>query len=458
VDRDQPQKLTSGHLPLSAFEHMEPTGVGVVDLDRSLTPHSPDGRALRPDQRDGLLLVRLHHKPIAMVHIDRALGKITSEELATQIWSSAGAAICGYLQSVGCEHLPTGPDTLADATQRRAQEHPADWPTNPGRSIAVIIPTIGREEQLGRCLRSLLAQREAQFEVIVVDNQPSSGEALRTVTTLASEDARVRYVAESRGGSSVARNRGVSETDAELVAFTDDDVVLDPTWLQWLISPFAEPDVTATCGMVLPLELDTEAQKRFELHGGFSRGLRCRHYDLKSGRDTGLLYPFMGDLFGSGNSMAFSRAELVAAGGFDPALGGGTPAKSGEDIYAFSTAVLRGGRLAYEPRALCWHEHRRDGRSLSDQIFDYGVGIGAIVTKALLSGDPRFFGALASSARLLLGPRQQSSFADDEAKDSVFPEGMIWTQRAGMLRGPWRYVSGRARARRRHFGNAIRGF
>jgi hypothetical protein len=52
-----------------------------------------------------------------------------------------------------------------------------------------------------------------------------------------------------------------------------------------------------------------------------------------------------------------------------------------------STAILRGGRLVYEPRALCWHEHRKDGDALRGQAFGYGVGFSAIVTKALTGAE-----------------------------------------------------------------------
>ena len=266
----------------------------------------------------------------------------------------------------------------------------------------------------------------------------------------------MRYVAERRAGSSIARNRGVSETGADLVAFTDDDVVVDPSWLDWLLSPFSEPGVTATCGMVLPLELDTEAQKRFERYGGFCKGMERHSYDLETRPEKGMLYPFLGDLFGSGNSMAFRRREFVAAGGFDPSLGGGTPARSGEDIYAFSIAVLRGGRLVYEPRALCWHEHRRDGDALRTQIFDYGVGLGAILTKAFLSADPRFIQALAQSVKSLIKSRDYDQPTTDETA-SNYSKRLLRTQRAGMLRGPARYISGLTQSRRLHLGDVIKG-
>jgi glycosyltransferase involved in cell wall biosynthesis len=447
---DQEVGLTNGCLPMAAFEHLEPTAIGVLDLERSIVPRSPDGRAWSSSQRDGLVLVRLHADPLAVLHIDHGLAGLSKEVLAEEVWRQAAGKICRHIERFECASVPNAAGELIASVQSHAQGCHGCRPAKPALSVAVIVATVGREAQLERCLRSLLAQRASDFELIVVDNRPATGRALRTVSALAAEDPRVRYLAERQAGSSIARNRGVRETNAELVAFTDDDVIVDSSWLEWLLAPFTDAEVMATCGMVLPLELETEAQKHFELHGGFSKGIERRSYDLLSGRDAGLpLYPFLGDAFGSGNSMAFRRAEFVAFRGFDPALGGGSPAPSGEDLYAFTTAILRGGRLVYEPRAVCWHEHRKDAEALHRQIFDYGVGFSAIMTKALLSGDPRFFQAIARSLPVMLRRlrRGDGSTAGGTAKGLAFSRELARTQYAGMLRGPLRYAQGVARTR-----------
>ncbi len=456
MSEDQIRRLTSGYLPITAFQHLEPTAVGAVDLDESIMPSTPDGRAWDVGQRDALLLVRLHGDPLAVVHVDRDLSDVTDEELAAEIWRSAAGEIRRHIERFGCTRIPDGSDALIDGLQSSTDECPGSKPAEVGASIAVILCTVGREGRLERCLRSLLAQRRTELEVVVVDNRPATGQVWRTVSPIAEADGRVRYVPEGRVGLSVARNRGINETNAELVAFTDDDVVVDPCWLDWLVAPFAEPEVMATCGMVLPLELQTEAQKRFEQYMGFSKGVERHSYDLRSGRSEGrLLYPFLGDVFGSGNSMGFRRAELIADGGFDPALGAGSPTEGGEDIYALSTAILRGGRIAYEPRALCWHEHRKDDRALRGWLSSYGVGLGAIMTKAL-SSDPRFYAAAARSLPIALGlhRRRRTTVGEDAA---TFPQELVRVHRAGIVRGPLRYAEGLARSRRLGLGDVIRG-
>ena len=460
---DQTEGLTSGYLPIAAFQHTEPTSVGVVNLDRSISPSAPDGRPWDPGQRDALLLVRLHGEPLTVLHIDRDLDGIADHELATAIWQSAGAEIRRHIERFGCASIPGGSDELAEGLRASKQMCPGASPAKVDASVAVIISTAGRPEQLARCIRSLLAQRRAELEVVVVDNRPAEARTLRVVEAIAADDARVRYVAEPRVGLSVARNRGVSETNADLVAFTDDDVVADEGWLEWLLRPFTEPGVTVACGMVLPLELQTEAQKRFEQYAGFSKGMQRRTYDLWSGPSPGrLLYPFVNGAIGVGNNMAFRRAEIIATGGFDTALGAGSPAGSCEETWAFSKAILRGGRIVYEPRALCWHEHRKDGDALRDQIFGYGLGLGAVLTKAL-THDPRFCVTAARSLQIALALQLRKRVLTNDGAATANgaltkrPDELLRARRDGVMLGPLRYARGIRRTRRLGLANVIRG-
>jgi GT2 family glycosyltransferase len=454
--------LTSGYLPVAAFRHLEPTAVGVVDLDRPVTVDAPDGRAWEADHRDGLLLVRMHRDPLAVIHLDRRLTNITQSALSSEIWPDIAAAVARHIEQYDCLPMPDSAHALAAHLDAHDGSCRAAIPVDPGASVAVILSTAGRDEQLARCVRSLLAQRRAELEIVVVDNRPGEGATRHVVEAIAADDPRVRYVPERRIGLSVARNRGVFETDAELVAFTDDDVVADPGWLEWLLAPFADANITATCGMVLPLELRTSAQKHFEQYAGFSKGTERHSYDLQAGPAAGrLLYPFLNGVIGVGNNMAFRRAELISAGGFDPALGAGSPAGAGEETCAFSRLILRGGQIVYEPRALCWHEHRRDGDALRRQVFGYGVGVGAIMTKALAT-DPRFCAAAARSLPIALGViRDRHVTASDRngSADVMMerPEELLRARREGILRGPLRYAAGVVRARKLRLGDVIHG-
>jgi glycosyltransferase involved in cell wall biosynthesis len=303
---------------------------------------------------------------------------------------------------------------------------------------------VGRQDVLARTLSSIAALDCSDFEIIVVDNRPTS--ATRLLVDRLAESASLRYVAEPRPGLAIARNTGVlAAQDAAFVAFTDDDVVVDSAWLSWLLAPFSDETVSVVTGLVLPLELTSPVQKRFELYSGFGKGVERETYDLVGNRaDDRLLYPFWGGLFGSGNSMAFRRRCLIEVGGFDPALGAGTPTGGGEDIAAFSDVILRGGRLVYEPRSVCWHEHRCEDAALLRQVHSYGVGFTATLWRYLLR-DRRFVVSAIRSipvlARVLTRRRAERS-------QDVLPSDLARLEMQGRLAGPWRYEQSRHRARR----------
>lgn len=91
---------------------------------------------------------------------------------------------------------------------------------------AVIIPHFNDVRRLARCLEALRAQDRAGVEILVVDN--GSTEPLDAVRA---ENPGVRFVTETRKGAALARNRGVIESGAAVLAFLDADCVPAPDWL-----------------------------------------------------------------------------------------------------------------------------------------------------------------------------------------------------------------------------------
>ena len=112
-----------------------------------------------------------------------------------------------------------------------------------------------------------------------------------------------------------------------------------------------EPDLGALTGLVLPLEIETPAQELFERLGGFGRGFvrRWETEGTSSGRPrTGGTILGAGE-FGTGANMAFRRAVFDRIGGFDPALGVGTPARGGGDLEMFHRVLAGGQSSATNP-------------------------------------------------------------------------------------------------------------
>jgi GT2 family glycosyltransferase len=335
--------------------------------------------------------------------------------------------------------------------------------------VAVIVPTAGRPDDVRRCLARLVAVDYPRLEIVVVDNRPDEDATRLVVEQAANDNPRIRYVGERLPGSSVARNRGLAETQAGIVVFTDDDVEVDPLWVRWMVEPLVQDEqVQVVTGLVLPACYDTPQQQQFEETAGFGKGFCRRVYDMGPNRPRKqMLYPYWGAPFGSGNSMAFRRHALLAIGGFDPALGAGSLALAGADIESFTHIVRQGGRLVYEPRAIVWHDHRRDEASLGRQLFNYGVGSTAIMTKWLLR-DPRVIVAVARAAWMLAarplaacrghtgeGTRELSRLRGQRAlSGEQFGRGR---QLRSLATGPWLYLRSRRWAKRHSLAAVLDG-
>jgi O-antigen biosynthesis protein len=315
--------------------------------------------------------------PCAWHEVPVAGASLYLQGLSEAIVARHFASICARVTR---EHLLAGRvpavDSLFDpATVGRFSLQP----TAHGPTVSVVLCTRDRPDDLRKCLQALLSLRPEPLEIVVVDNAPSSDASQEVVA----EHPRVRYLREPRPGLSWARNRGVLESSGEVVAFTDDDVLVDRGWVGQLQRAFAEnAEAAAVTGLIVPAELETESQQLFESASGFGRGYEPKrvHYPLRSGplpwraAATGIL--------GSGANMAFRRSAFQQLGLFAVELGAGTRTEGGEDLEMLYRAVKRGMPIVYEPRAFVWHRHRRKPEELVKQIHGWGVGCLACVEHA----------------------------------------------------------------------------
>jgi glycosyltransferase involved in cell wall biosynthesis len=324
-----------------------------VDVTRPLPELSPD------EDRAGLgVLLRDGWRPLGFLLVGRSEVPLTGSALA-QLAAQAGAR--GLLT----ERLYSG---LLARTN--------DAPGAPPRALTVTVAvcTRNRPDDLALCLDSVLAATIAHpAEVLVVDNCPPD-DRTRTVV---SGFAGVRYVTEPVAGLDVARNRALAEARGEWIAFADDDVRVDRWWLDGLAAALLEhPDAAAVTGLVLPAELHTQAQLRFECRGGFGRGYQPQRWDGRHGPGN-RLHPLGAGVFGAGCNMAFNVAVMRSLGGFDEALDTGPPLPGGGDLDAFYRVLDAGHVLVYEPRMAVFHRHRRGMDDLQRQYRSWGTGFAA---------------------------------------------------------------------------------
>lgn len=318
--------------------------------------------------------------------------------------------------------------------------------------ISLVLCTRDRPDHLRVALESLTGLEHAWFEIIVVDNNPASGITPPVVESCA--DGRVRLVDAPGQGLSIARNAGVKNARYDIIAFTDDDVIVDRRWLTNLARGFARAqDVGCVCGMVPSAELLTPAQSYFDRRVGWAARCEPAIFDIDSPPDDDPLFPLHVAQFGTGANFAVRRSVILDVGGFDEGLGIGSPAGGGEDIDMFLRILRRGHRLVKQPSAVVWHRHRRTVEELDVQIYCYGLGLGAWIFKLTLG--PKTFALLLR--RLWTGIRHLRGVTvvelvvereDDTLPSDPALDGLHRRELKGVLDGPSALLRSRLAGRR----------
>ena len=400
-----------------------------------------------------LVLVRLHTHPLGLVLLNTDKGA-SSTACAREIRMALGELADSHLAMDG---LP-----LLGSSAANGFHAGSSWPCLHRRSAllaqappaSVIVATRNRPDSLATCLDSLLRLNYPHYEIIVVDNDPSDDRTASMVRTRYRASSRVHYVREDIRGLASAHNRGVAEASGRILAFTDDDVIVDSEWLAAIAEGFtAADDVGCVTGLILPAELETPAQLLIELHGNFGKGFESCVYHRERDRPADPLFPFTAGRFGSGANMAFDATALHELGGFDPATGAGTFARGGDDLSAFFRVVTRGRHLVYRPDALVWHRHCQELAGVSAQAYGYGVGLGAYLASAM-AHEPTMWPALLRRlpAGVAYALRRSSSGIEDRsetwpAEYAAWLKELSRLELRGLLWGPLAYAISRRRTR-----------
>jgi glucosyl-dolichyl phosphate glucuronosyltransferase len=216
--------------------------------------------------------------------------------------------------------------------------------------ISVIVCTFNRCTILAKALESLAAstlEESVDWEILVVDNN-SSDHTREVVEGFHSQDSsRFQYLFEPQPGKSHALNAAIRHAKGEILAFMDDDVTVEPSWLQNLTAALHTGEWAGAGGRIIPT-------------------WTCSPPHWLSLTDRHALAPLVSFDLGSdacqlkeppfGTNMAFRKEMFEKHGGFRTDLGPRPGSEIRNEDTEFGARLLSAGdRLRYEPSAIVYH-------------------------------------------------------------------------------------------------------
>jgi cellulose synthase/poly-beta-1,6-N-acetylglucosamine synthase-like glycosyltransferase len=195
-------------------------------------------------------------------------------------------------------------------------------------TVAVIIAAYNEETVIARRIENLLELDYPREKLQIVVTSDASTD--RT-DQIAAEYSGVKVISNPRGGKVAAQDRGVRETDSEIVAFSDANATWSPDALRKLVRAFADPDVAYVCGQLKILAVD----------GSNKEGVYWRYEMIQRAAESAL-----GSVTGGNGSIyAVRRSDYVEV---DP--------RFGHDLSLPYLMVQQGRRAVYEPGAHAWEK------------------------------------------------------------------------------------------------------
>lgn len=321
---------------------------------------------------DALAYIWWENIPLGIAHATFQRNPVDSKK-SFSFWSE----IRPTLNSYGVEDNTISPDTVertfdfqktyGDLSVLFTKYLPAKYPhTLP---ISLVICTHNRPNDIKTCLERIEQLKTTPQEIIIIDNA-SPNDLTKAVCR---QFPQVKYFKEPRKGLSHARNLALEVCTQEFIAFTDDDVQVEPHWLFRVWESFqGDEDVAAMTGLVLPSEINSEAQAVFEKDWSFNKGYIDKTFDKKFFELHSQEGPPVWD-FGAGANMAFRKSVFETVGNFDFHLGAGASGCS-EDSEMWFRIIQAGKKVVYNPRAVVFHKHRELMEGLASQIHQYMKG------------------------------------------------------------------------------------
>jgi GT2 family glycosyltransferase len=275
----------------------------------------------------------------------------------TDEWQRGGRAVEGWQFG------------LVDADRRerpacQACLEPVEPTPSPRPRVSVIVCTHNGDATLRACLESLGRLQYPDLEVLLIDDGST-----RDIAAIARDFPLLRRHRQEHAGLSAARNLGAKLATGDILAYTDDDCLPEPDWLDRLVEAFDDPRWVAAGGPNIP----PPPRNRTEAVVAAAPGAPV-HVLLDDTEAEHL----------PGCNLAIRRDALLAIGGFRIQY-----VTAGDDVDVCWRLREAGGRLRYVPGAMVWHHRRYRARDYLRQQAGYGRA------EALLMKDhPERFGVL----------------------------------------------------------------
>ncbi|WP_066874761.1 glycosyltransferase family 2 protein [Clostridium mediterraneense] len=191
------------------------------------------------------------------------------------------------------------------------------------KKLTIIICTYNRSNILKECILSLLNNNtDNNYEILVVDNN-STDNTKEIIEQLKLKFSNLKYIFEEKQGLSCARNRGILESTTELVAFIDDDVIVEKGYVKSILEYFINDNNVCAGGKIYTIwHQDKPAW--------FNDGFFSIIGETKYGNSNRVLvneeYPYGGNMF-------FRKSIFDKIGVFDEKLGlNGDEIVMGEEV------------------------------------------------------------------------------------------------------------------------------
>jgi glycosyltransferase involved in cell wall biosynthesis len=216
--------------------------------------------------------------------------------------------------------------------------------------ISVILCTYNRCESLAKALESAAALKlpeSVEWEVLVVDNNSNDNTREVVADSCHRYPGCFRYLFEPQPGKSYALNAGIREARGEVLAFMDDDVTVEPAWLENLTAPLQNGEWAGSGGRILP-ERTFMPPRWLPLDWRYALAPLAM-FDVGPDACELTEAPF-------GTNMAFHKRMFEKYGGFRTDLGPRPGSEIRSEDTEFGRRLLAAGeRLHYEPAAVVYH-------------------------------------------------------------------------------------------------------